>query len=95
MEFAVFVGFDPGYIVADSRDLPTFVLKRLGRDEHREIRLAAGRREGGTDVIFLPIRRFNADDEHVFGEPALSTPQGRSDTQRKTFLTQKSVAAVS
>ena len=93
-KFARFVGLDPGDIVAHGRYLPAFFQKRLRRDQHCKVRLAARRRERRTDIIFAAIRRFDTNDQHVLGKPALSTPKRRSDTQSQTLLAKQSVTAI-
>ncbi len=94
VKLAVLVGLDPGDVVADGRHFPAFFLKRFRRNEHREIRFAAGRRESGADVIFAAVGRFHADDQHVFGEPALLASERRSDAQSEAFFAEQRVAAV-
>ena len=51
MQPAVGLRLDPGDVVADGGDLPA--VKALGRDQHGEIGLAAGRRKGRRHVVFL------------------------------------------
>ena len=53
---------------------------------------ALGKR--GRDVMLFAFRRFDAEDEHVLGEPALLPREIRADAQRETFLAQQHVAAV-
>ena len=50
------VGLDPRDVVADGRDLPALRWKCRRRDQHREVRLAAGARERGGDVGLLALR---------------------------------------
>ena len=57
-----------------------------GRNQHREIRLAAGAGKRGSDVSLLALRILDADDQHVLGHPAFVTRDVRSDAQRETFL---------
>ena len=49
VEPAVLAGLDPGDVVADRRHLPADERRR--RDQHREVGLAAGAREGGGDMV--------------------------------------------
>ena len=51
VEPAVLCRLDPGDVVADGGDLPA--VEALGRNQHREVGLAAGRREGRGDVGLL------------------------------------------
>ena len=83
---------DPGDVVADGGDLPA--VEGLWRDQHGEVGLAAGRREGGSDVGLFTFRRFDAEDEHVFGQPTLVAGHGRGDAQREALLAEQCVAAV-
>ena len=68
---AFVVGFDPSDVVADGGYFPTFILKRFGRNQHRKIRLSTGGRKRRANVIFFPVGRFDTDDQHMFGKPAL------------------------
>ena len=82
----------PGDVVADGPDLPA--RHRVGRNEHREIGLAAGGRERRGDVMRFALRIFEADDEHVLGEPAFVARLPARDAQRVAFLAEQRVAAV-
>ena len=68
--------------------------KPFGRDQHREIGLAAGARESRRDVALLARRRRDAEDQHVLGEPALVAAHHRGDAQREALLAEQRVAAV-
>ena len=95
VELAVLAGLDPGDVVADRRDLPAFLGKLRRRDQHREVRLAAGAR--GTRRrrrSSRPSGRLDADDQHVLGQPALVARHHRGDAQREALLAQQRVAAV-
>ena len=92
VELAVFAGFDPGDVITDCCDLPA--TEALRRDEHGKVGLAAGRRESGGDVGFFTFRRFDAEDQHVFGQPAFVARHVRGDAQREALLAEQRVAAV-
>ena len=64
----------PRDVVADGPDLPA--LEALGRDQHREVRLAARARERRRDVGRLALGALDAEDQHVLGEPALAAGRG-------------------
>ena len=83
---------DPGDVFADRRDLPS--LERRRRDQHGEVRLAAGRWESGCDIALLARRCLDAEDQHVLREPAFVARHHRGDAQREAFLPEKRVAAV-
>ena len=44
--------------------------------------------------MLFPLGRFDAEDEHVLGEPALLFREIGGDAERETFLAQEDVAAV-
>ncbi len=91
---AVVAGLDPGDVVADGGHFPAFLLEFLGRDEHREVRLAAGAGEGGGDVGLLAVRALHAGDQHVLGEPAFVAGHHRGDAEGEALLAEQRVAAV-
>ena len=91
-ELPVLTLLDPGDVVAHRGDLPP--LEPLGRDQHREIGLAAGAGERRGDVRLLALGRFRAQDQHVLREPALVVGHARSDPQGEAFLAQQRIAAV-
>ena len=90
VEAPVVAELHPGDVVADGLDRPA--LER--RDEHREVRLAGGRRERAGDVLHPTLRRGELEDEHVLGHPALVAGHDRGDPQRQALLAQQRVAAV-
>jgi len=92
VELAVFPGLDPGDVVTDGGDFPA--VESLGRDQHGEVGLAAGGGEGCRHVGLFTFRGFHAQDEHVFGQPALVPGHVGSDAQGKTLLAQQGVATV-
>ena len=65
VKFAVFIRFDPGDVVTDGGYLPSFILKRLWRNEHREICFSARRRKSRANIILPAVGRFYADDKHM------------------------------
>ncbi len=90
VEAAVGADLHPGDVVADALRLPA----RDRRLHHRQVGLAAGRREGGGDVELLPLRTDQPQDQHVLGHPALAPGHGRGDAQREALLAEQGVAAV-
>ena len=92
VETAVRAGVQPGDVIAHGRHLPAG--HRTGRDQHREVGLAAGRGERGGDIVSLALRARQADDEHVLGEPTLVARLIARDAQRVALLAEQRVAAV-
>ena len=90
VEPAVLAEAHPGDVVADGLGAPA----RDRRLQHREVGLAAGRRERRGDVVRLVLRRDQLEDQHVLGEPALVVGHRRGDPQRVALLAQQRVAAV-
>ena len=90
VEAAVVAELHPGDVVADRLHLPA----RQGRDQHRQVGLAAGRREGAGDVLDLALGRGQLEDQHVLGHPALVARHRRGDPQREALLAEQRVAAV-
>ena len=86
------IGLDPGDVVADGPDLPA--VEAGGRNQHGEIRLAAGAGKRRGDVGLLALRILDAEDQHVLGHPAFVARDVRGDAQREAFLAQQRVAAV-
>jgi hypothetical protein len=82
----------PGNVVANGRDFPAGEM--LWRNQHCEIRFAARAGEGSRNVMFFPFRRFDAKNQHVFGEPALFARKVRTDAQRQAFFRKEDVSAV-
>ena len=68
--------------------------KPCWRNQHGEIRFAAGAGERRRDVGLLALRILDAEDQHVLGHPAFVARDVRSDAQREAFLAQQRVAAV-
>ena len=92
VEASVRAGFHPGNVVADGGDLPFRETRR--RHEHGKICFPARAGERRREVGLFALRRFHAEDEHVFGEPAFVAPAIRGDAQREAFLAEQCVAAV-
>ena len=82
----------PGDVVADRRHFPAFEMRR--RNQHREIGFAARTGERRRHVMLFSFGRFDAENQHVLGEPALLAREIRTDAQRETFLAQQNIAAV-
>ena len=82
----------PGDVVAHGPHPVALRLER--RDEHREVRLAAGRGKRGADVVRLAAGQLELEDQHVLGEPALVARHRRRDAQREALLAEKRVAPV-
>src|SRR5690606_33419463 len=83
-------GAQPGDVVTEGLDAPA----GDGGAQHGEIRLAARRREGRGDMVGLAGRVYDADEQHVLGEPALIPADDRGDAQREALLGEDRVAAV-
>ena len=90
VEAAVLAELHPGDVVADRLDLPV----GQGRDQHRQVGLAAGRREGAGHVLDVALGRGQFEDQHVLGQPALVAGHRRGDPQREALLAEQRVAAV-
>ena len=69
-------------------------LKCGGRNQHGEIRFAARARERRRDVMLSAFRRFDAENQHVLGQPALLAREIGADPERETFLAEQNIAAV-
>ena len=83
---------DPGDIVADGQRFP--VTETLGWYDHRQVGLAAGTGESGRDIGLVALGRFETQDQHVFGQPALVARHHRGDAQRQALLAQQGIAAI-
>ncbi len=87
---AIFADANPGNIVAEAGHFPT----RQHGLHHRQVGFAASAGECGGHVIFFSFRRSQAEDEHVFRQPAFLLRDDRCDAEREAFLAQQRVAAV-
>ena len=92
MEISVSIRLDPGDVVTDRRNFPAFEAVR--RNQHREIRLAARAWKRRGHVAFLAFRRRHAENQHVLREPTFVTSHHRCNAQRKTFLSEQGISAV-
>ena len=92
VQAAVGAGLQPGDVVAERGDLPALEMGR--RDQHREIRLAAGAGEGGRDIGRIALRILHLEDKHMLGHPAFIAGHAGGDSQRVALLAQQRVAAV-
>ena len=89
---SVRTGLDPGNVIAHCGDFVAF--EPGGGDEHGKIGFAAGAGKGGGDVAFFSVRRFQSENEHVFGHPSLIASDNRSDAQGETLFAEQGIAAV-
>ena len=64
------------------------------RNEHGEIGFTAGARKRCRDIMFLTLRRFDAEDQHVFGHPPLFPGQIGANAKGETFFAEQYVAAI-
>jgi hypothetical protein len=95
VQLAVLVRPQPGDVVADDGGFPTGVLIALRRDEHGEVGLAAGGREGDGEIgLARPPGFVDADDEHVLGHPLVFAGDVGGDAQGEALLAEQRVAAV-
>jgi len=90
IEAAVSAVFHPGDIVTDGFDFPA----GDGRDQHGQVGLAAGARESTGDVFDVAFGAGQAQDQHVFGEPAFIAGLDGSDAQGEALFAEEGVAAV-
>jgi hypothetical protein len=81
-EAPVLAGAQPRDVVAEGLDAPA----GDRRAQHREVGLAARRRERGGEVVLLALGRDDADEQHVLGEPPLVTADDRRDAEAKHFF---------
>src|SRR5262249_56453327 len=89
---AVLADAQPRNIIADGVDLPA--LHAWRRHQHREIGLTTGARKAAAAIGDLASRAFDANNQHMFGEPAFLLSQFAGNTQSQTFFCQQRVAAV-
>ena len=92
VQLAIRTRLDPGDVVADRGDLPALESRR--RHQHGEVGLATGARESCRHVVLLAFGVGHAQDQHVFGQPALVLAHLGCDTQCQALLAQQRVAAV-
>ncbi len=65
-----------------------------GRNQHRQVGLAAGGRKRACHVLHLARRVRHFQDEHVLSHPAFIARLHRRDTQRMALLPQQRVSAI-
>ncbi len=82
--------FHPGNIVTDTLGFPA----GDGRLDHGQVCFAAGRWEGGGNVILATFRIGQPQDDHVLGHPAFASGNRRTEAQRQAFFAQQRIAAV-
>ena len=68
------IGLDPGDVITNSSDLPT--LEAFWRNQHGEVRLAAGAGESGGHMVLLTLGVGDAQNQHVLRQPALCLAHG-------------------
>ena len=86
MQSAVGVGLDPGDVVPERGNLPALLREFGRRDEHREVGLAAGAGKSRRHVCLLALGVFDAEDEHVFGHPAVVSRHVGGDAEGEALL---------
>ena len=91
---AVFADADPCDVVADALYFIARVAEMLGRDEHREVGLAARGGERRRDVLLFAVRPLDAEDEHVLRHPAFLSSEVGRNSQREALLAEQNVSAV-
>ena len=94
IQAAVVANVHPGDIVTHRPHFIALLGIHLGRNQHGQIRLAAGRGERGSDILHIALRVFNAQNKHVLGHPAFLHALVRGNAQRKALFAQQHVAAV-
>ena len=95
IQAAVGARLDPCDVVADRRDLPAVEAGR--RNQHREVGLAAGAREGGRDVV-LPASGAVTPSTSMCSasqpDDFVACAHDRCDAQREALLAEQRIAAV-
>ena len=84
----------PCDVIADCPDLVSCFEELLGRNQHRQVGLAARGRERCTDIFDLALRILKAEDQHMLCHPALHLRLIGSNAQRKALFAEQDVAAV-
>ena len=84
----------PSDIIANGPNLVALLLIALRRNQHGQVGLAAGRREGGGHILLLALGILDAQDQHMLGHPALVFAQVRGDTESEALFAQQNVSAV-
>ena len=89
---------DPSDIVADRRDFPAIEARRW--NQHGEIGLATRRRESRCDVLLLPARAGDAQDQHMLRQPTHPIlvsgrpAHVRGDSQCEALLPEQGIATI-
>ena len=91
-QLPIVVQVQPGDVVTERPDFPAGM--RFGRDQHREVCLAAGGRQGAGQVMRFALGAFDPHDQHVLGEPAFIACLPAGNSQRVALLAEQGVAAV-
>ncbi|KNC23064.1 hypothetical protein FF38_06397 [Lucilia cuprina] len=86
----IFVEFHPGNIITNTFDL-VFLKSWV---QHGKIGLTAGRGEGSSDVFLYTLGIGDAQDQHVFGQPAFTLGNGAANTESKALLAQQRVTTI-
>ena len=84
MEIAISRDLHPSDVVADRPHAVALIFER--GNHHRQICFAARAGESRAHVGDLATGGFQAEDEHVFGHPALLAGHVAGDAQRETFF---------
>jgi hypothetical protein len=92
VQVAVVANVHPGDIVANGPDSVALISQR--GNHHGEIGFPARAGKSGYHVGDFAPRRFQTEDEHVLGHPALVARHVTGDAQRETFLSQQRIAAI-
>src|ERR1043166_6983277 len=64
------------------------------RHQHREVGLSARAWESAADVVNLPVRIFDPDNQHMLCQPTLFLAQLASDPKRQAFFRQQRVPTI-
>jgi hypothetical protein len=73
-------------------NLPAF--HACGRNQHRQIGLAAGAGKSAADVANFAVRILNAHNQHMLGQPTFALPELARNAQGQAFLGEKGVSSV-
>ena len=92
VQISVFADLHPGNIVSNGPDAIPLVLER--RHHHCQIRFPARAWKRRAHVGYFAARRFQPQDQHVLGHPALLARHHAGNPQRKTLFSEQRVSAV-
>ena len=93
-EAAVLADPQPCDVIADAPHLVALLAEELRRNEHCEIGLSAGRREGSSDVLDVSVRILKPEDKHMLCHPALFSAEVGCYPECEALLSEKHVSAV-